>query len=150
MNAEKTAEPSISGKEVQRILFYDGDCGLCTNTIKFFLKIDRKHILHFAPLQGETSAERLPQELRDASDLSTVVYWTRQDGEPMLRTRSGAVAAVLIDIGGFWGFLGRLLRLVPECIREPGYRLVARHRMKFFPGGACRLPTQEEAKRLLN
>ncbi|MGB0744640.1 MAG: DCC1-like thiol-disulfide oxidoreductase family protein [Opitutales bacterium] len=134
----------------RRILFYDGECGLCTNTVKFFLDEDRERLMEFAPLQGGTASDLLPEEFRDASNLSTVVYLTQEGDQMALKMRSSAVASALIDIGGFWRLIGWGLVLVPKFIREPGYRFVAKHRLKFFPGGACRLPTQEEAKRLLD
>lgn len=146
----KSAEqlPDCSGE--RRIVFYDGECGLCTNSVKFLLDKDRGRRLQFAPLQGRTAAECLPGELRDTSDLSTMVYLRQQDGETSLLTRSSAVSAALTDLRGFWGFLGRVLRVIPKCIRDPAYRFVANRRHKFFPEGACRLPTEEETKRLLN
>lgn len=137
-------------KDRRRILFYDGACGLCTNTVKFFLDEDKGQLLEFAPLQGETAGDLLPEEMRDASNLSTVVYWTQQGEQTALKIRSNAVASALIDVGGLWRVLGWNLLLIPKAIRDFGYRQVAKHRLKFFPQGACRLPTQEEAKRLLS
>src|SRR6188508_2010974 len=38
------------------ILFFDGDCGLCTRAVQWCLTHDHKHTLRFAPLQGSTYA----------------------------------------------------------------------------------------------
>jgi predicted DCC family thiol-disulfide oxidoreductase YuxK len=137
-------------KKVQgRTLFYDGDCGLCTNSVKFFMEEDRARIVCYAPLQGETAAQLLPEELRDAAALSTVVYLEHTESLQTIHTRSGAIYAALRDIGGMWRICAWALYCVPRPIREGGYKLIAKHRLKIFPKGACALPTQEERERLL-
>ena len=135
--------------EPSRILFYDGDCGLCAQSVRFFIGIDRHKRLSFAPLQGETAQSYLPANLRYAQSLSTVVYLCSVSDVQALLLRSEAVARALIDAGGLWGFLGRLLRLIPTPLRDWGYNLIAKNRLKLFPNGACALPTEQVRERLL-
>jgi predicted DCC family thiol-disulfide oxidoreductase YuxK len=137
-----TSEPS-------RILFYDGDCGLCAQSVRFFLRIDRQKRIYFAPLQGETAQSCLPANLRDALYLSTVVYLRNDSDGQSLFLRSEAVARALIDVGSLWGFLGWLLRLIPTPLRDWGYNLIAKNRLKLFPDGACALPTEQARERFL-
>ena len=135
--------------ERYRILFYDGDCGLCAQSVRFFLGIDRHKRLSFAPLQGETAQGYLPGNLRDSQCLSTVVYrCTDSDGQTLF-LRSEAVSRALIDVGGVWGFLGRFLRLIPTPLCDWAYNLIAKNRLKFFPNDACALPTEQARERLL-
>lgn len=146
-------EPSFSpprSKGQRRILFYDGQCGLCTRTVRFFLVRDRAGLIYYAPLLGETARQLLPKELREPGKLSTVVYLIREGAEAQIEYRSAAVAAALYDLGGLWRLLSKFLLLIPAPLREWGYRLVARHRLKFFRKGACDLPTKEEAHYLLD
>ena len=135
--------------EPSRILFYDGDCGLCAQSVRFFLGIDRHKHLSFAPLQGETAQGYLPANLRDAQCLSTVVYRRSNSNGQSLFLRSDAVAHALIDVGGVWGLLGRFLRLIPTPLRDRAYNLIAKNRLKLFPDGACALPTEQARERLL-
>ena len=135
--------------EPSRILFYDGECGLCAQSVRFFLGIDRYKRLSFAPLQGDTAQGYLPANLRDAQCLSTVVYRRSDSDGQSLFLRSEAVARALIDVGGLWGILGRFLRLIPTPMRDWGYNLIATNRLKFFPNGACALPTEQACERLL-
>ena len=135
--------------EPSRILFYDGDCGLCAQSVRFFLRIDRHKRLSFAPLQGETAQDCLPANLRDAQSHSTVIYWCSDSDGQTLFLRSEAVSLALIDVGGIWGFLGRFLRLIPTPLRDWAYNLIAKNRLKFFPNGACVLPTEQARERLL-
>ena len=137
-----TSEPS-------RILFYDGDCGLCAQSVRFFLRIDRQKRIYFAPLQGETAQSCLPANLRDALYLSTVVYLRNDSDGQSLFLRSEAVARALIDVGSLWGFLGWLLRLIPTPLRDWGYNLIAKNRLKLFLDGACALPTEQARERFL-
>jgi predicted DCC family thiol-disulfide oxidoreductase YuxK len=135
----------------KRILFYDGDCGLCTNSVKFFMEEDREKLIQFAPLQGETARVLLPAELRDASQLSTVVlYRQKNDAESAeIILRSNAIFTALNDIGGFWRVPAWIGRLIPNKLRDIGYNFIARYRLKIFPKGACSLPTSDERARLL-
>ena len=135
--------------ERSRILFYDGGCGLCAQSVRFFIKIDRHKRICFAPLQGETTQGYLPAYLRDAQSLSTVVYRRSDSDGQSLFLRSEAVARALIDVGGVWGFLGRFLRLTPTPLRDWAYNLIAKNRLKFFPNGACALPREQARERLL-
>ena len=135
--------------EPSRILFYDGDCGLCAQSLRFFLGIDRHKRFSFAPLQGETAQGYLPANLREAKSLSTVVYRRSDSDGQSLFLRSEAVARALIDVGGAWGYLGRLLRLTPTPLRDWAYNLIAKNRLKFFPNGACTLPAEQARERLL-
>ena len=135
--------------EPSRILFYDGDCGSCAQSVRFFLKIDRHKRICFAPLQGETAQVYLPAYLRDAQCLSTVAYRCSDSDVQSLFLRSEAVARALIDVGGFCEFLGRLLRLTPTPLRDWAYNLIAKNRLKLFPNGTCALPTEQARERLL-
>jgi len=126
------------------ILFYDGDCGLCDGSVRWCLRHDRDRVLRFAPLQGSTyAALTLPDR---PSALETLVLVDAAG----LHLRSDAVLRALGHIGGGWGAVAGVGRLVPRPIRDACYRFVARHRRRWF-GGAdqCRLPTILERSQLL-
>lgn len=128
----------------QRILFFDGVCGLCNRAVDRLLRIDRKKkLLHFAPLQGETAHKLLPAGMADA--MATAVYL--RDGKLLLG--SDASMQVMIDFGG-WRKLYRLLRVIPRSWHEALYHWVARNRYRWFGRhDVCRLPTPEERERFL-
>lgn len=126
-----------------RIVFFDGVCGLCNHTVNFLLNHDKGGKLRFAPLQGETARKLLREDQRD---LSTLVY--RDGGRDW--TRSSAVVRILWQLGGAWSLLGSLLWLIPLPLRNLGYRLVAALRYTLFgKRETCRLPTPEERARFL-
>lgn len=99
--------------------------------------------LHFAPLQGETAATLLDEPNRQ---LDTMVLHT-SEGQ---WTHSSAVVRVLWMLGGFWSVCGWLLWIIPKPLRDFGYRTFASIRYRVFgKKNACRLPTPEEAGRIL-
>lgn len=104
------------------IVFYDGDCGLCNDSVRWLLKRDHRRRLRFAPLQGATAQQRLTP---DCLDLESVVFW--QDGGTVWQ-RSDALVALLKVLPAPYPFLGGFLHRIPRGLRERIYRLVARWR----------------------
>ena len=131
------------------LVLYDGVCALCNGTVRFLLRIDRRNMLAFAPLQGPTAA-RLAERHGFASDVRSIVY-VRSFGlkHERVHTKSEAVLRVLGDVGGVW-WLFSLLRLVPRFLRDPVYDWVARHRYRWFGKyDQCPLPPPELRGRFL-
>ncbi|QDT65464.1 thiol-disulfide oxidoreductase DCC family protein [Calycomorphotria hydatis] len=140
----ENAAGTTSATEAERILYFDGVCGMCNSFVDFVIRRDPGGKIVFAPLQGETAAEKLPHEW--TSDMQSVVYTL--DGHNY--RQSPAVVRVLWTLGGVWGFFGWLLWLVPLPLRNLGYGWVARVRYRLFgKKEACRMPTPEERNRFL-
>ena len=121
-----------------RIIYFDGHCNLCNRFVDFLISRDAKHILKFAPLQGSTAEQRLPQEYRER--LGTVVL--ERDGR--FYVRSTAAILAVVELGGIYRLMNVFL-LVPRFIRDAVYRYVAKNRYLWFGRrDTCRLPTPEE------
>src|SRR5208337_2548232 len=74
------------------MLFYDGHCALCHETVKFVLKHDRSGSrFRFAPLQGPTFQSRVRPEERAGMPDSMVVL----TDEGSLLVRSDALIHIL-------------------------------------------------------
>jgi predicted DCC family thiol-disulfide oxidoreductase YuxK len=128
----------------ERIVFFDGVCGLCDRTVRMLIARDRHRRLRYAPLQGETARERLATTA--GQDFSSIVYLER--GARF--EQSDAVWRILRALGGFWGVCGLLLRIVPRPIRDFLYRVVAKRRYAWFGRhDACRLPVPGERELFL-
>lgn len=145
-----SSSQSVHAQKQVRILFYDGACGLCARSIRFLIKVDRHNRIKYAPLIGRTSDKKLPEELRDPSNLSTVVYLEEDSGGCNLYTRSDAVCAILKEVGGTWQIAGKFLHIIPLFLREGAYRLIAKYRHILFPVGTCKLLKQEEKEIFLD
>lgn len=128
------------------IVFYDGDCGLCSKAVRFCARHDQRDVLRFAQLQGPLAAQ-LGLSHHAAEDGGTMVVLREVDQQCFFR--SDAVIELFRAFGGAWRWL-RIARWVPRPLRETLYRFVARHRQRFFPSDACALPGPEVTRRLLD
>jgi predicted DCC family thiol-disulfide oxidoreductase YuxK len=131
------------------LVLYDGVCGLCNRLVRFLLRVDRRNVLCFAPLQGPTAA-RLAERHGFPLDVKTMVY-VRHFGLKGERAhlRSDGVLRALGDVGGIWS-AAVLLRLVPRLLRDAVYDWVARHRYRWFGKyDSCPMPSPEQRARFL-
>lgn len=138
----------MSDPERPPVLFFDGLCNLCNGSVDLLLRLDRRHRLRFASLQGRT-AERLlaTQTGAEGSDrVDSMILW--EAGR--ISICSTAVLRSLTLMGGVWRLAGVAL-LVPRPLRDLVYRFVARHRYAWFGRrDTCRVPTAAEAGQLLD
>lgn len=126
------------------IVFFDGVCGLCNESVDRLVKWDRHAVFKLAPLQGETARQWLSPS--DTQQLGSVVLIA--DGRTF--RKSAAVVRILCRLGTFGRIAGVLLWLIPRPIRDLGYVIVARNRYRWFgKKETCRLPTAEERTRFL-
>lgn len=127
------------------IVFFDGVCGLCNGSVDWLMARDRRSVLRFAPLQGETALRTLGAPQGDPESWSMVLvdetgrYW-----------RSEAAIRIVRHLGGPWALVGRVLGAVPRGLRDAAYRWIARNRYRYFgKHETCRLPTPAERARFL-
>lgn len=126
------------------ILFYDGDCGFCQNSVQFFLKHEKNHHFLFASLQGSTGKEQLPEYL--TRNLDSLVV---KQGETIL-TESDAVIFIAKNLS-FPYSLAKIGKYVPKRLRNGIYRMVARNRHKLSKTSeSCRLLSKNERLRFLD
>ncbi|MEN1680262.1 MAG: DCC1-like thiol-disulfide oxidoreductase family protein [Planctomycetota bacterium] len=126
------------------VIFFDGDCGLCSRFVRFFVAIDRRGVFRLAPLQGETAALCGVTPTGSIERWSVVLWDAGQTWE-----HSTAVLRSVGRLGGVWRLAG-LLRLVPRPIRDGIYRFVARNRRRWFgTDDVCQMPSEKLRSRLL-
>lgn len=106
---------------MERIVFYDGDCGLCQRAISMLVELDSNKILHFAPLNGET----YKKYFKDVSDMTTIVFYN--NGK--LFIRSDAAIEIMFVLDG-WKKLVVVFKIFPLFIRDRIYLFIAKHRKK--------------------
>ena len=110
------------------IVFYDGDCALCSGLVRWLVEHDRHRRLLYAPQGGSTIRKFYSEEQIAAWDGSVIVR--APDGT--IRRRSAASIYMLRQIGGIWSLAGSLMWLVPAPLRNAVYEVVQRHRYKWF------------------
>lgn len=126
------------------ILFFDGVCNLCNNTVDFIIQRDTNQIIKYASLQGKTANELLGSSY--TQELHTVVFYQDQK----IYIRSEAVIRALILLGPKYA-LSSILLVIPSFIRDFFYNLVAKNRYRIWgKRDTCRLPTASEKKLFLD
>lgn len=128
-------EPADLDDSLRPVLFYDGHCGLCHNSVKYALKHDKNGHLLIAPLRGELFEKLISAE--DQARLPDSVVLREPDGT--LLTHTTAVVGVLRHLGGRQKLYAGILKFFPRVLRDFGYNLVARLRHRLFstPEQAC-------------
>lgn len=129
------------------VIVFDGVCLLCNRWVDFILRHDRAGRFRFAAMQGVNGRALLQAHGLSPDDPSSLLL---VDGERS-HTDTAAIMQILRGLGGGWKLPAILLAVVPKPLRDPAYRLIARHRYQWFGRrDCCRLPTPTEAERFLD
>lgn len=143
------------------LVIFDGTCGLCNHSVRWFLCRDGRDLLRFTPSESPKVAELLarhgftapsaPATGPGAAGPGTILV-VRDAGGPSERVfvRSDAVVALLGELPRPWPLTGKLLGAVPRLLRDLGYRLIARWRYRIWGRlASCPIPGPEERGRFL-
>lgn len=118
----------LSGKRMpSSLLLYDAHCGLCSGTVRFVLRHERRCTLRFAALDGALS-RRVISRHPELRGIDAVVWVDAPDTtDERVASRSEAILRVASYLGGPWRLVA-IGRLVPGPLRDRAYDLLARHR----------------------
>lgn len=131
-----------------RLVLFDGVCGLCDRTVQFLLDHDRAGALSYAPLQGETAAG-IKARHPELEGVDSVVFVETEDGAERVTVRSKAVLRMLRHVEGPYRQLSRL-GFLPSALLDVGYDLVAAARYRIFGKlETCRVPDASVRARFL-
>lgn len=135
----------------QNVVLFDGVCVLCDRSMRWLLAKDKREVLSFAPLQGETARRILGRHPKADRSLATVLYARDVDTEnETVYERSDAAFMILRDVGGLWHALS-WLRWIPRALRDVVYDVIARNRYQWFGKlDTCQLPGPDESHRFLD
>lgn len=129
----------------QNIILFDGVCNLCSNSVKFIIKRDKKALFKFAPLQSDIGIELLRKYDLTTQESDTVIYI--RTGKAL--TRSTAALFVLKDLGGIWSGLFVFI-VLPKFIRDFFYGLIAKSRYRIWGRKeSCMIPDVDNMQRFL-
>ena len=109
----------------QNIVFFDGVCNLCSSLVQWLIKHDKKGVLLYAPLQGDTAKEILIDEKWHKID--SIVFYL--DGK--FYSKSSAVLKIF-SVLGFPYSSAVILFVFPRFIRDFIYNWVAKNRYSWF------------------
>jgi predicted DCC family thiol-disulfide oxidoreductase YuxK len=127
-------QPASGSEPVGPVLLFDGECGLCNRCVRLLLRLDRRKVLHFAPLQSAAAQAYLRAHGLPTEDFDSLVFvrdWARRAETPPLLRTDGVLGA-LRQCNRFGRALAGLLALWPARWRDAGYKLVARWRYRIW------------------
>lgn len=128
-------------------ILFDGVCNLCNGFVQFVIQRDQAGQFRFAALQSEAGCQLLAAHGLPAPTTPDSVVLL---AEGRTYTQSDAALGILRRLGGGWGLMAAVLRVLPRFVRDAAYRLVARNRYRWFgQQDACWLPTPELKARFL-
>lgn len=129
----------------QAIIVFDGVCALCNGWVDFLLERDARGRYRFAAMQTRSGRELLAGHGLDPDDPVSLLLLDEQGAH----TDTDAIVRVLTGLGGFWR-VAIVGRFAPRLVRDPLYRLLARHRYRWFGRhDACRIPDPEQRHRFI-
>jgi predicted DCC family thiol-disulfide oxidoreductase YuxK len=102
------------------VILFDGVCHLCNGLVRFVLRRDPAAVFDFAPLQSEFAQGRFSPE-------SIVLLEAGQ-----VYSAEIAVLRILSRLTWPWPLVSRIAALLPPGMLAWVYRLVAKHRYRWF------------------
>jgi predicted DCC family thiol-disulfide oxidoreductase YuxK len=127
------------------VLFYDGSCGFCQQSVQFILQHERAEEIYFAALDSELANQVKKQHPKLKSIDSIVVLKGKE-----LLVESDAVFALTTYLKAPYRY-ATYAHFVPRTLRDYVYRLIAKNRHRLIrQNEACLLPSPQQRKRFLS
>ena len=142
------------------LVIFDGHCGFCNRSVRWFLRRDRLDRLRFIPSESPKVADLFARrqiiETKDGLGSSrfapsTILVVTNPDASvEQVLVSSDAAIAMLRQLPSPWPAVAAVLGWVPRPLRDLGYGLVARYRYRIWGRlETCPIPTARERERFL-
>lgn len=126
---------NASVPEGKLLVQFDGICILCSRTVRFILKADRKKKFLFQPLQN----------LSGTRSFDTVIVV----GQHETYQYFDAILKIGFELGGIYRSVA-VLKLIPRRWRHSLYLCIARNRYRWFgQRKTCYIPSEEERERFI-
>ncbi len=131
--------------DCEAIVLFDGYCVVCNAGIDLLLRVDRRGVLRFGPLQSPAGRRLAAAHGLQSDDPDT--FYVLDRGRVF--DRADAALAIARRLGGLW-HLARVFGLCPKRLRDALYDWFAANRLRWFGmRDTCRLPSEEEKARFL-
>lgn len=128
------------------VLAFDGDCLMCSRSIRLLAEEDPSESLRFTPLQSPKGTSMKKNLGATGERIDSILL--ESDGR--IFARSDAVLTSLEILGGHWRFLAMVAKCLPRRIRDGIYNAVAKNRHRITKGKpVCQLPSEALTKRLM-
>ena len=136
-------EVNNAGKSV---LLFDGYCNLCSGSVVFILKRERKDTFRFASLQS-AFAQNLLEEYRINGEAPDSIILIENN---KVYYQSTAALRIVKQLKWPWPLIYGLI-IIPRFIRDPVYGFIARNRYKWFgKREQCFMPGKDMSYKFLD
>ena len=130
----------------KKIVLFDGVCNLCSSSVQFILKLDKKNQFLFGSLQGKAGQAYLKKFNLPADAFNSFML---VEGDE-LYTRSSGALRMMKYLGSGWQLLYAFI-IIPKFIRDGIYNFIAKNRYKWFgKKEECWVPTAELKAKFLD
>jgi len=130
----------------KKIIFYDGHCNLCNGFVNAIIKLDKKSIFLFAPLNGNHAKNLLKKNNIKNTTIDSVVLFNNNS----ISYKSKAVIEILISLGGIYRVLV-MTKIIPRAILDWLYNIVAKNRYSWFgKQDRCMVPDKKIISKFLD
>jgi predicted DCC family thiol-disulfide oxidoreductase YuxK len=124
----------------KKIILFDGVCNLCSASVQFVIKHDKKDIFRFVALQSDLGKQIIKHIGMDPKNIDSIVLY-----EPGIAYYYKSTAALEIakSLGGYFHY-GTVFKIIPTGIRNILYDYVAKNRYNWYgKQESCMIPTPE-------
>ncbi len=127
------------------VILFDGFCNLCSSTVKFIIKHDKKAQFLFASQQSDAGKKILLQISAKKVKSESILLIDNQQ----IYKESTAALRILRALGGLYAVCYVFI-IIPPILRNALYKIIAKNRYKWFgKRTTCLVPTPELKKRFI-
>lgn len=109
------------------VILFDGLCRLCNGSVRFISRRDPKNRFNYIGLETEEGKNLLNQYRTNLKNIDSLILIF----DDKIFTESTAVLTIARYLSGLWPLLYVLI-IIPEILRDPAYKFIARKRHKWF------------------
>lgn len=110
-----------------QLIIFDGFCKLCSSSVQFIIKHDKRKIFSFLPFQGLEDI-KIPGKIERDKYLPTTLFLVKNG---KVYQKSDALLNIALYLGFPFSLLYCLI-VIPSFIRDWVYMLVSKFRYKWF------------------
>jgi predicted DCC family thiol-disulfide oxidoreductase YuxK len=122
------------------LVIYDGECIFCSKYIRLLIKMDKKDVLKFSTFDGEIYKRLIKEGLLDPN-IDSVIYVR----DSKIYYKSTAIIEMIKDIQKL-GFLLQFLYIIPSCVRDKFYEVIAKRRYNLVNRECPIMPSEYKKK----
>tara|TARA_R110002050_G_scaffold102774_1_gene211620 strand:+ start:63773 stop:64180 length:408 start_codon:yes stop_codon:yes gene_type:complete len=123
----------------QKIILFDGVCGLCNMWVDWVIKKDTHRVFKYSPIQGQF-AKQLQLESSLINHPQSIIYLNKDK----TLVKSKAALHIAKELPFPWKLLF-IFSIIPVFLRDPIYDYIAKNRYAWFgKSESCRIPTSQE------